>query len=214
MILKIGNTEPCTTKAVGATLGEKHIAALRKAIADGTLADGTLVILDFEGIETTNGSYLRATALWLLRCGQLSIRPDDMLVGSNDPNSLRPCDVYCALANVEGEVAQEVEDFFISRPIPILIGRKLADDQIVSATLTGNLEPVLKKTLSIVSQSGAVSASDLHTRFKTEGISVTAWNNRLADLCALRLIRRQRQGKQWIYEPLTKEIVYGRGIYK
>lgn len=213
MILKINKKTPRTTKAVGATLGEGHTAEIRKAVSDGTLASGSLVVLDFEGIEATNGSYLRATALWLLRCGQLSVRPDDMLVGSNDSNSPRPYDIYCALANVEGEVTQEVEDFFNARPIPILIARKLMADRIESATLTGNLEPVLKRTLSIVSQSNAVSASELHSHFRTEGVSVTAWNNRLADLCALRLIRRQRQGKQWIYEPITKDITYGRSIY-
>jgi hypothetical protein len=213
MILKIAKATPRTTKAVGATLGEEHLAGIRKALADGRLADGSLVVLDLEGIEATNGSYLRATALWLLRCGQLTVRPDDLLTGTNDPKSPRPYDLYCALANVVGEVAQEVEDFFNARPIPILIARKLSADRIDSATLAGNLEPVLRKTLSLLSQSGAVSASDLHSRFKREGISVTAWNNRLADLCALRLIRRQRQGKQWIYEPITKEISYGRGIH-
>lgn len=214
MILIIGKMTPRTTKPVGATLGEQHLADARRAIADGTLAEGALVILDFAGMETTNSSYLRATALWLLRCGQLSVRPDEMLARSGDPNLPRPYDIYCALTNVEGEVAQETEDFFNSRPIPILIARKLSGKSIVSATLAGNLEPVLKKTLSLVCLAGAVSATELHARFKSQGVSVTAWNNRLADLCALRLIRRQRQGKQWIYEPLTTEITYGRSIHQ
>jgi hypothetical protein len=213
MILRINKAMPNTTKAVGATLGESHIAELREALAHGDVPGGTVVVLDFDGIESTNGSYLRATALWLLRCGQLSVRPDDMVAGSSDPKSPRPYDVFCALANIQGEVVQEVEDFFNSRSIPILNASKLSADQIETATLVGNLEPVLKKTLSLVSQTGAITASELHTRYADDGVSVTAWNNRLADLCAFRLLRRQRQGKQWIYQPLTNEISYGRSIH-
>ncbi len=213
-ILQILKMKPPTPKAVGATLGEQHFADVRKSIADGTAEDGTVFVLDFTGIETTNGSYLRASALWLLRCGQLTVRPDEMLAGTADPTSPTPADIYCLLANVQGEVAQEVDDFFNSRSLPILVARTLSAKGVESATIAGTLEPVLRKTLALVSRSGAVTATELHSRSKTEGVSVTAWNNRLADLCALRLIRRRREGKQWIYEPLTKEVFYGRSIHQ
>jgi len=167
-ILQIRKLKPAAAKAVGATLGEKHFAEVRKSIADGTTEDGTIFVLDFTDIETTNGSYLRATALWLLRCGQLSVRPDDLLAGTADPNSPRAADIYCLLANVQGEVAQEVDDFFNSRSMPILVARTLSAKGVESATMAGSLEPVLKKTLSLVSRSGAVTATELHSRFKTE----------------------------------------------
>jgi hypothetical protein len=49
----------------GASTGQADLGSLATRVES---AGGPVVVLDFEGIEAANGSYLRATALWMLRC--------------------------------------------------------------------------------------------------------------------------------------------------
>ena len=62
------------------------MAAVHKGVAEGTIPSGTLVVLDFGKMRAVNGSYIKGTAFWLLKCGQLSagnseiLFPRDMLL--------------------------------------------------------------------------------------------------------------------------------------
>jgi hypothetical protein len=111
------------------------------------------------------------------------------------------------------DVEDEFVEFFSTRQLPFLIAARIKDSTIFSATLQGHLEPALKATLSALLQRGASSAPQLHEAFPAERVTVTAWNNRLADLHAVRLVSRTRNGKVWEYKPVIERIVYGRRFF-
>lgn len=104
-------------------------------------------------------------------------------------------------------------DFFRSRQAPIVIATKWKDSEVFAAVVEGHLDNALLMTLSALSLERAATAPLLHAKHPSEKITVTAWNNRLNDLHALRLVRRQRNGRVWDYEPLAQNITYGRSIH-
>lgn len=214
MVITLSDRKPRSTQALGASLAEQHLSALRTAIEKYTVPNGTLVILDFKGIQSTNGSYIKASAYWVYLCGQLSTRPDlSDLIGSRSTDP-KPYDLYCAVANLSPEVEAEFDEFFGSRGLPFLIATKWNDEKVHSARIGGGIEPTLQRSLTCLLSMGKASAPEMHSRYPNENITVTAWNNRLSDLHALRLVRRVRNGRQWEYQPVTGGLIYGRSIHQ
>jgi len=214
MIITLSDRKPRSTQALGASLAEQHLSALRAALEKGEIPTGTLVLFDFKGIQSTNGSYIKGSAFWVFLCGQLSTRHDasDLVgSGSTDP---KPYDLYCAVANLSPEVEAEFNEFFGSRGLPFLIATRWNDEKVYSARLEGGIEPTLHKSLTYLVSMGKASAPEMHLRHPHENITVTAWNNRLSDLHALRLVRRVRNGRQWEYQPVTGGITHGRSIHQ
>jgi hypothetical protein len=213
VIVKIADCTPRKESALGATLGEQHMAFIQRQVADRSLPEGTTVILDFTGVPAVNGSYIKATAYWLFLCGKLSAvrNPQDFV--SRHLSDPRPYEVFMAVAGLDPEVEEEFVDFFQTRQAPLLVARQWEGESIASASLMGHLEPALKATLSALLKGSGGSAPALHAAHPGEKVTVTAWNNRLSDLYALRLVRRARVGKVWEYQPIAKEIAYGRGIH-
>lgn len=193
---------------MGATLAEQHMASIHKAVADNTIPPGTLVALDFAGIEAVNGSYIKGTALWLLTCGQLSVANPDAVIAPRHYADPRPFDLFVCVAGLSAEVKLEFQEFLKPRGLPLLFARALKRDQIKEAVLLGHLDPVLRLTLNAVTTQGSCTAPELHNMFPEQKVTATAWNNRLDDLHTLRLVRRTRVGRVWKYEPLTKKIIW------
>jgi hypothetical protein len=198
--------------ALGASLGERHFTAVRDRV-EQTQRDDDLVMLDFRGVPTTNASYLKASVFRLLLCGRVAATSDSVLLESG----IFPLPVYPVLANLDNDVLTEVSEFFASRSTPILIANLRAGvsapTHLKQATLEGWIDPSLRETLDLAQQATQVSAPELHQRMPAKGISVTAWNNRLNELWALRLLRRRRAGRRWQYEPIAKRITYGTRIH-
>jgi hypothetical protein len=123
-------------------------------------------------------------------------------------------DIYPLVVNLTEPVRQELVEFAASRSLPLAIATVLESTNTVAvATIEGGLEPVLRQTLSRVAAAGEASAPQMHAEHPDEGVAVTAWNNRLTELCALRLVRRRRQGRSWLYQTIAKEIHYGTSIH-
>lgn len=192
--------------ALGAMLGDVHF----HEICRGVMAEDELVFLDFTGVEATNGSYLKAVLLRLLLCGRLTVitEPSDFV------SELRPLSLFPVVNNLGSAVWQELVEFAGARKLPVVVaGPGLETHFISTATIEGGLEPVLRQTLNRVLKMGETSAPQLHALYPDEGVAVTAWNNRLTELCALRLLRRRRQGRSWLYHAIAKEIQYGSSIH-
>lgn len=66
------------------------------------------------------------------------------------------------------------------------------------ARLTGPLDPSAKEALEDICENGPASASDIATR-KSAGVKATAWNNRLAELHKMRLVRAVKAGRRIVY---------------
>jgi len=191
----------------GATLGQEHLKPLRKQIKNG---DDNIVVLDFSRIESATASYLKATIIWLLQSGKLgatAVRDQTRARGADDPV---PLAVYPAVTGLEAEVREELDAVLPSYRLPCLETLKHSDRKILKAALHGPLDEALRDTLFALTQCGSGTASSLCQRFTDRGISTTGWNNRLADLHALRLAMRRKEGRQWVYEPIAAEVRNGR----
>jgi hypothetical protein len=208
VVLKLRECLPKTSVAVGASLAEQHMESVHKAVEDNAIAPGALILLDFSGIDIVNGSYIKSTALWLLTCGQLSASNSGVLSAPRHRGDPRPCDLYVIVAGLSPDVTIEFQDFFKPRRLPLLAARHLKSGLIEEAALLGHLDPILTITLKAALRRGPVTAPDLHRAFPDGDVTVTAWNNRLNELHALRLLRRIRAGRAWKYEPIVKRIVW------
>jgi hypothetical protein len=90
----------------------------------------------------------------------------------------------------------------------LLNATRLRHDSVEEAKLLGHLDSTLAFTLRAAGQQGTVTAPELHRAFPRDKVTVSAWNNRLNDLLALRLVRRIRAGRAWRYEPVARKILW------
>lgn len=208
MILKLRDCPPRKTAGLGATLAEQHMCSMYKAVADGTLSPDSLVVMDFDGFTSVNGSYIKATVFWLFTCGRLSTTNPGSTITPRHPADPRPYDVYTCVTGLTPETIAEFQEFLVPRRIPILLGKRMKDEAIQEAVLLGHLDPTLSSTLEALQTQGKATAPTLHELKKKDDVTVTAWNNRLNDLHSLRLVRRSRAGRAWEYESLAQKILW------
>lgn len=196
--------------ALGATVGERHMQSVYRRVAQGAILPGSCIVLDYAGITGINGSYIKATALWVLTCGQLSATSSAPLASpvprhEADP---RPCDLFICVTGLSPDLEVEFQEFLKPRRLPLICALRLQDDSVEEAKLLGHLDPTLAFTLKAAGQHDMVTAPELHRTFPGDKVTVTAWNNRLNDLHVLRLVRRIRAGRAWKYGPVAKRIVW------
>jgi hypothetical protein len=95
-----------------------------------------------------------------------------------------------------------------------VVAEEFDQENLIVSRVCGHMDPSLADTLTTLFRTGPASAAELSQRLPERKIGPTAWNNRLFDLYAARLVRRQRRGKEWIYSPLTERTSYGSLIPK
>jgi len=194
--------KPDVQHAYGATLAQKHTARVKPQLRVASRED-TLLLLDLSDILTITPSYLKATALWALQCGQAEVHQQQ---AAQAPDSgITPLKLFPAVSGCSRDVAGDVHEFFAGRGLPILHITKRRADRMLSAQLLGSLDPLLFRTLGALTEGRTVTAAQLAEQ-SDEKISVNGWNNRLVDLHLLRLVLRRRQGKFWIYSPIAERI--------
>ena len=204
----------CHGHAVGASLGQAHLRSLGEALSSRAILPGIglTIILDYGGIHTATASYLKSTLLWLHLCGQLTqTAPAGAFPLAGSAGGPTACELFPLAARVSEEVSEELGEVFGGRALPCLVALHwtLADG-VRSARLLGRMEPTVRRTLDLLLAAGHATAADLHRLHDaSEGINLTAWNNRLTELFRLRLCRRLKQGKHWVYQPLAQEVIYG-----
>jgi len=176
----------------GATNGEQHLGKLAKQLAGEDLT----VFVDFTGIESATSSYLKALLFSFF---------DENQRAQAVPNLRGAFPVVIRLNDVLREELSQLATFAGRQ---IVEGVKARGDEVLVARLHGKLDPALEQTLTTLQRRGASTATDLHAE-SSGNIAITAWNNRLADLYARRLAKRRKLGKQWIYEPITREFEHG-----
>ena len=208
MLIEIANCRPSETAALGATLAERHMEGVYRGIVENKISKDELIILDFKGIEHVNGSYIKGTVLWLFLCGQMAANPPKAVIPPRHQTEPRPFPIYVAATNLSPALLGEFQDFLEPRKVPLMLVKKFNADVVSDIALIGHLDPVLRLTLNILAQQQKATAPILHGLFQNEKITVTAWNNRLNDLHALRLVRRVRTNRGWEYEPLAKKILW------
>jgi hypothetical protein len=198
--------------AVGATLGQHHLNLLLERVlrTPGTSpsGEGETLVLDLSNFTAVTQSYLKSTLAPLFAaagetCGSHNPRLN------NGSIRLPPLNIWVLVTGSNEEVTGEVDDFCWRVAQPCLLATQLDQAQVSKAQVLGPLEGVLRDTLEIVTDLGEVTATELHDRFPNDAISVTGWNNRLAELFKVRLTRREKAGRQFVYRAVSKEIIDG-----
>jgi hypothetical protein len=161
----------------------------------------TLINLDFDGVTHTNGSYLRASLLWLLMCGRAEHA--GAAAAGNEAWTIKPFPVFPIVTNCSPAVAEEIHDFVMQRGEAVLYVAKLQESGVQDAVILGTLDSFLAKCLEQLCALREATAQQLH-EIANEPITVNAWSNRLLDLFTKRLVSRRRDGKFWVYSPIAQ----------
>jgi hypothetical protein len=175
----------------GKSNGLRDYPKLLSAI-EGTGA-GDIVVLDWSGIELATASYFGATFVPLLRLaieGQL--------------------DRYFVLTGLNQTSLDELKLVLENQGLVTLIG-DWKEDGVRNAETLGRLDPAYAETLQAVQRVEAASATELFKKHTARTrIGKTGWINRLSNLHHLRLVRKQRVGREYVFQALSKERSHGR----
>ncbi len=150
-------------------------------------APGSVVYLDFEGVELVSGSWINAALVPLLAWA------------ADDRN-----DVFPVIGNASDVILDEIA--LVAKYTHTCF--VIADGRIPPsrAFLLGSLDPGQRSTLEALVELQAATGAELERQKPTEKIKATAWNNRLKDLHEKRLLRRERRGREQVYSPVVKEV--------
>jgi hypothetical protein len=191
---------PEWTHLAGATLGERHIAHLFDLIDAAGFKDlpGRPVALSFEGFEFATASYIKATVLELyFKAGAKAVGSDL----SGEPSQ----HFFPVVCDLNAELQHGIHEVFSARRLVCLEATEISEDSIESATLLGFPDAHLLQTLDALQELKQATASDLKAHVQST-ISTTGWNNRLYDLYRLRLVRRFKKDRQWVYELVARRV--------
>ena len=203
MPLHIALIRPSAAHLYGATLAQEHLSLATEDWSASTRED-TVLMLDLDPVMSITPSYLKATMLWALQCGQAEVQQRQP-TASSTPGSVRPLKLFPVVTGCSSDVAADVHEFFLGRGLPILHVTTSVVDRLISGQILGALDPLLVRTFETLVRVGKGTAADLASA-SGENISLNGWNNRLADLYLLRLVTRRRMGKFWVYAPLVERI--------
>ena len=158
-----------------------------------------LVILDFSGVEGITASYWNSI-----------IQP--LLNFAADPER----DLFFIFCNLESEFLDDLKLTLDHRRIAVLVAKE-REGKIINLNLTGTIDSAHVETYNLVNKLGEIGASDIISKIKMElkegRLSSSGWNNRLAALYQMRLVRRVTKGRSYRYRPVL-EVKNGWGLFK
>jgi hypothetical protein len=197
MIFKVSELAGRQANLAGATFGGELLARVVEQLDDADTSAVPLVVFDFTGIESASASFLKALVFGLLP------------VPSGDSSDKRnQVEAFPVVLGMQQLVREELVDYLALAGRAAVEALSLKGEELLTARLLGHLDAALHLTLMALLRKGAATATELHAESGGK-INITAWNNRLSDLHFRRLARRRRQGKQWIYEPIARELENG-----
>jgi len=149
------------------------------------------LLWDWSGIKVATASYFATTLVPLMRMITSGELAKYFLLAGLNKNCL---DELTLVLDAEGLVAM----------LAHMRGGKVA-----SVDLIGKLDPVYASTFNEVVRRGAVSAAELFRNSEHRGksnIGKTAWINRLTGLNRLRLLRKEKVGREFIFHAPFLEV--------
>jgi hypothetical protein len=187
MVLDIAKL--CGPNLSGRVLGKKHFGQASEVLSP--VRPGELIVLDFSKVEYVSASWINAMLVPL--CKRAAEEANDL---------------YVVLAVFPANSVDDLQLVAEQSHLPFLVSASVKVP-ISKATLIGSLDPGQRATLDAAQELGAATGAELAAKRASEGTKATAWNNRLRDLFDKRLLRRRKQGREQIYTPVAKEIIYG-----
>jgi hypothetical protein len=152
------------------------------------MAEPTLVLFDFSGVEFATSSFL-----------------SEVLLPLRDHLRLRRGPGYAVAANLTETVGEEIEEMLRRSGDAFLTCVTDSAGAIGDVQLCGKLDDKLLETLRLVSAKRETTAAQLHEESRTvDQVGATAWNNRLSSLAAKSLVVEVLQGRTKKYRPVLE----------
>lgn len=165
--------------------GRKDYARLCERLSEAP--SGSVIFLDFAGVELVSGSWINAALVPLLTWA------------ADERNDLFP-----AICNAKADIQEELALVAKYTHTCFLVAEGAVPPR--HATVVGPLDPGQRFTLEALVELRAVTGAELERQRPKEKVKATAWNNRLKDLFEKRLLRRERRGREQVYSPVVQEI--------
>lgn len=165
--------------------GRQHFGLLCAAL--GEEKPGSVVVLDFAGVEDVSASWIAAALL-------------PLLVWSATPE----IDLYPVLAGVLGGEKKWEDEFELVANRAGVNFLAVVPGAAGRGQVLGDLDPILVNTLRAVQKHREVTGASLKRLIPGENIGATAWSNRLKDLHTNRLVRRTTRGREQLYTPVLE----------
>ena len=180
---------PSDPRLHGAAIGEAHAQQLRRLLASEAESEHP-IILDFAGVEGVTASYLKRL-----------LHP--FFAPPNDPDLL-PTEMAPIFTNVQSaDLKEELDDFLAGKGLAIVLA-DLKSKKPKFRELIGRLDRAAAETFRELQTLKKSTAAELYNRHREETSNQTAWNNRLVQLVEMRIARRTRVGRFWVYEPIVQ----------
>jgi hypothetical protein len=163
-----------------------------------------MLVLDFSKVTFATASYLKGIWLAYARAG------DRWLGGMTEAevDGALPRDVYPLMVGLGQEVRHELTVLARAERACVVEARSMAKAGPGRVAILGDLEPAVRATIAALGRRGRASAAELHSA-EDGKLAATAWNNRLYELCRLRVASRSKVGRQFVYQLLAPEVSYG-----
>jgi len=149
--------------------------------------EGSTAVFDWSTIEIATASYFGSTVLPLLRM-----------------STTGGMDRYFLHVGLNQNCIDELKLVVEYQNLVVLVGDAGRGDSIRNVRVVGKLEAVYAETLAAIKASRTASANTLHKHAPSEGpgIGKTGWANRLSYLFRLRLVKKQRVGRELVFRPV------------
>jgi hypothetical protein len=170
---------------IGKIGGTRDFPKFMEAVA--AAPEGSTLIFDWAAIEIATASYFGSTVLPLLRMSTTG----DM-------------DRYFLHVGLNENCLDELKLVVEYQNLVVLVGDAGRGDSIRNIRAVGKLELIYSETLAAIRASETASASTLHKGHPSNGTKIgkTGWANRLAYLFRLRLVKKQRVGRELMFQPI------------
>lgn len=182
----LAKLKPVSNVLAGAGVAEEHRDQIIENIALASHSD-SVILLDFAGVEAVTASYLKVTI--------------PLFYGESELIADEPA--YPLYTNLSRSTEEDLDHFLAARGWPgMVVAVKYGKPNF--SKLLGALEAAPTETLQRLSKIGFGSAADVMQLNGGTEVALTAWNNRLAELARLRLAKRTKKGRFWIYKPIVE----------
>lgn len=189
----------------GASVAHAHRRELDQALGRSDPNDALVVVLDFSPVRAATASYLKGMWLSLVVAGRQWFERADTVQPDGPPSR----DLYPVLTGLDDELREEVGVLARAEKVCAVVSEKNPDrDTLERVVLLGDLEASAQRTIEALAPHAEASAVQLHAS-QPSRVSATAWNNRLNELCRLRVATRRREGRQMKYSLIANEVTYG-----
>ena len=147
---------------------------------------GDTIVLDWEGVEIATASYFGATVIALLRMAMAA-----------------ELDRYFIIANLNKTCLEELKLVLDFQGLVARTG-EWKGGHLKKLQVLGTLDAPYATTLEAIGKVESASATELHTvQHGGAAIGKTGWINRLSHLHKLRLIRKERVGREYRFHALS-----------